>query len=370
MSRLYILSDKSNVGHFKIGETSKPIYERINKYKTSNPNVYLEFCTHIFKYGAAIESQILLDLYDYRVAASDKTLTEWVKCDIEVIVNLVLKYMNNTELLGLVEKHEACKWLMKTGPRKGLKCSEKIHSSGFCVKHAKNLTEISANTNSMNKSHIKTHNHSEQKNQNISLEYDNMSSDDDTIEKICEHNLKDYQPSSNTEEEVKSIVKTTEVKVEGCEWIMKNGQRKGEKCSEKIYSLNMCVKHVKISERTSSKDEQSSTSDEEELIAKMVEGCQWLLKTGPRKGRKCSEKINSLNMCSKHFKMLEESQSKNSQVSSSDEDNLCSEPFIEGCIWLLKSGPRKGGKCSEKIHSLNMCSKHVKMSEESSSKNN
>jgi len=257
MSRLYVLSDKSNVGQFKIGETSKSIYERINKYKTSNPHVNLEFCTHIFKYGDAVESQILLDLYDYRVSASDKTLTEWLKCDIEVIVNLILKYMTNTELLGVVEKKAGCKWLMRTGQRKGLKCSEKTHTSGFCVKHSKNLTEVSLITDSMAKTHIKTNDNSKQRVENKSLEDDNISCDEDIIEKVTDHTnykLKDYQQSFIIEKENRSIVKISEADVDGCEWIMKNGQRKGLKCSERIHSLNMCVKHVKISERSSLKD--------------------------------------------------------------------------------------------------------------------
>lgn len=375
MSRLYILSDKSNVGQFKIGETSKPIYERINKYKTSNPNVNLEFCTHIFKYGATIESKILIELYDFRVPASDGTLTEWLRCDIEKIVNLIIKYMNNIQLLDGIEKEAGCKWIMQSGQRKGLKCSEKIHASGFCVKHAKNLTEIGLITDGLAKTHIKTDNNSERRLEEFSLEEDydddDMTCEEDIIEKINDnmnYKPKDYQQSSiiEKEEENKSINKISEANVDGCEWIMKNGPRKGHKCSEKIHTLNMCVKHVKISERSSSKADKSSTSEEEdETVEKMVEGCQWLLKSGPRKGEKCSEKIHSLNMCSKHFKMSEDSQSKNSD----EENKSCFEPVIDGCVWILKSGPRKGENCSERIHSSSMCSKHVKMSQESSSKN-
>ena len=339
------MSDKSNSGQFKIGETTKPIYERINKYKTSNPNVNLEFCTHIFKYGAAIESQILRDLYDHRVAALDKTPTEWLKCDIEIIVDLIIKYMNNPKLLGLVEKDEGCKWLMKTGPKKGLKCSEKIHSSGFCAKHAKNLTESTVMT-------------------------DNIIDNEQKVLTIPEidYNLKSRQQSSDTEreEKEKSIPKMSEVIVEGCEWLLKSGPRKGGKCSEKIHSLNMCSKHAKMSQ------EASFSSDEEDkpipkITEVVVDGCEWLLKSGPRKGGKCSEKIHSLNMCSKHVKMSQEA-----SFSSDEEDKpitKITKVVVEGCEWLMKSGPRKGGKCSEKIHSLNMCSKHAKMLQEASSKN-
>ena len=59
------------------------------------------------------------------------------------IINKIIYYTNNLSIFENMNNKNNCKWILKSGPNKGLNCKENISENGFCKKHAlKNVKDI------------------------------------------------------------------------------------------------------------------------------------------------------------------------------------------------------------------------------------
>jgi len=87
-----------------------------------------------------------------------------------------------------------------------------------------------------------------------------------------------------------------------CEYIMKSGKNKNNKCSKSAYYIGdkcYCDKHHSIIKK---KEEKKQEKGNTQLNSS---GCICILKSGKRKGEKCGIKIFKNNFCKRHFKSNE-----------------------------------------------------------------
>ena len=60
------------------------------------------------------------------------------------IINKIIYYTNNLSLFENIGNEPNCKWILKSGPNKGLNCKEEVVENGFCKKHSINLDNKSS----------------------------------------------------------------------------------------------------------------------------------------------------------------------------------------------------------------------------------
>ena len=91
-----------------------------------------------------------------------------------------------------------------------------------------------------------------------------------------------------------------------CEYIMKSGKNKNNKCSKSAFYIDdncYCSKHHSIIKKKQEKQEEKEKEKEKTQTDSI--GCICILKTGKRKGEKCGIKIFKNDFCKRHFKSNE-----------------------------------------------------------------
>ena len=89
--------------------------------------------------------------------------------------------------------------------------------------------------------------------------------------------------------------------------------------------------------------------------------CEYIMKSGKNKNNKCSKSayyIGDKCYCDKHHSIIKKKEDK-----ANNNKNVKSQLNSSGCICILKSGKRKGEKCGIKIFKNNFCKRHFKSNE-------
>ena len=89
--------------------------------------------------------------------------------------------------------------------------------------------------------------------------------------------------------------------------------------------------------------------------------CEYIMKSGKNKNNKCSKSafyIDDNCYCNKHHSIIKKKEEKKHEK---EKENT--QPNSIGCICILKSGKRKGEKCGIKIFKNDFCKRHFKSNE-------
>ena len=139
ISTLYIVYDPNKNNIYKIGETID-LEKRIKQYRTYIPKIEIKFSIKT-QYASQIEDIILRDFYDFREKKEDGLPTEWINKPLNEIINKIIYYTNNLSLFENINNENNCKWILKSGPNKGLNCGVKISENGFCKTHSSKINK-------------------------------------------------------------------------------------------------------------------------------------------------------------------------------------------------------------------------------------
>ena len=139
ISTLYIVYDSNKNNIYKIGETID-LEKRIKQYRTYIPKIEIKFSIKT-QYASQIEDIILRDFYDFREKKEDGLPTEWINKPLNEIINKIIYYTNNLSLFENINNENNCKWILKSGPNKGLNCGVKISENGFCKTHCSKINK-------------------------------------------------------------------------------------------------------------------------------------------------------------------------------------------------------------------------------------